>query len=82
MVVLGIPVIALVLGAGWMVVRPKVIENTGGRIKAVWSKDGPTYPPPPRTDEELYREGMFSWEAPPSRRATGSTASGAGRTRR
>jgi L-asparagine permease len=24
-------------------VKPKVVENTGGRIKAVWSDTGPTY---------------------------------------
>ncbi|MGI3784113.1 MAG: amino acid permease [Janthinobacterium lividum] len=42
-VVFGIPVLALVLVIGWRIVKPKVIENTGGRLKAVWSLDGPTY---------------------------------------
>jgi L-asparagine permease len=42
-VVLGIPVLALALTIGWQVVKPKVIANTGGRIDAVWSDDGPTY---------------------------------------
>jgi L-asparagine permease len=42
-VVFGIPVLALVLVVGWRIVRPKVMENTNGRIKAVWSLDGPTY---------------------------------------
>ncbi len=43
-VVVGIPVIALVLAIGWLIARPKVVANTGGRLKAVWSDDGPTYP--------------------------------------
>ncbi len=42
-VVFGIPILALALEIGWRVVKPKVIENTGGRIKAVWSNTGPTY---------------------------------------
>ena len=42
-VVFGIPVLAIVLAIGWRVVKPKVMANTGGRIKAVWSLDGPTY---------------------------------------
>jgi L-asparagine permease len=44
-VVFGIPILTLVLGLGWRVVRPAVIANTNGRIKAVWSNDGPTYGP-------------------------------------
>jgi L-asparagine permease len=77
-VVFGVPVIALILALGWLVVRPKVEENTGGRTKAVWSKDGPTYPPPPRIDDELYgTEGaVFGLNLSPLRRANGSTASG------
>jgi L-asparagine permease len=75
-VVLGIPVIAVLLGAGWLVVRPKVVENTGGRTKAVWSKDGPTYPPPPRQDEDLYRDdgAVFGSYVYSRRMGTGSTA--------
>ena len=42
-VVFGIPVLALALVIGWRAVKPKVLENTQGRIKAVWSLDGPTY---------------------------------------
>jgi L-asparagine permease len=42
-VVLGIPVLALVLAIGWRAVKPAVIENTGNRLKAVWSDTGPTY---------------------------------------
>jgi L-asparagine permease len=62
-VVLGIPVIAVVLGAGWFLVRPRVIESTDGRIKALWSNNGPTYPPPPRSDQELYagQTGVFGY---------------------
>jgi L-asparagine permease len=42
-VVFGIPVLALALEIGWRVVKPKVVANTGNRLKAVWSDDGPTY---------------------------------------
>ena len=42
-VTLGIPVIVVLLTAGWYVVRGNVIENTGNRLKAVWSNNGPTY---------------------------------------
>lgn len=42
-VVLGIPVITALLVAGWMVIRSSVMSHTGGRLKAVWSDDGPTY---------------------------------------
>jgi L-asparagine permease len=42
-VVLGIPLLAVALYIGWRAVKPKVIENTGGRLKAVWSNTGPTY---------------------------------------
>ena len=42
-VVLGIPFLAVVLTIGWLVVKPKVVANTGNRLKAVWSDDGPTY---------------------------------------
>jgi L-asparagine permease len=42
-VVFGIPILALALEIGWRVVKPKVVANTGNRLKAVWSNDGPTY---------------------------------------
>ncbi len=42
-VVFGIPILVLALIAGWMLVRKNVVANTNGRIKAVWSNDGPTY---------------------------------------
>jgi L-asparagine permease len=42
-VVFGIPIIAVLLAIGWKVVKPAVVANTNGRIKAVWSDDGPTY---------------------------------------
>ena len=42
-VVFGIPILAVALAVGWRLVRPKVVENTGDRLKAVWSDDGPTY---------------------------------------
>jgi L-asparagine permease len=44
-VVFGIPIIAILLAIGWRVAKPKVIANTNGRLKAVWSNDGPTYGP-------------------------------------
>jgi len=42
-VVFGIPVLAVALAIGWAIVKPKVVANTGNRLKAVWSNDGPTY---------------------------------------
>jgi L-asparagine permease len=42
-VVIGIPVLAVILEIGWRVVKPRVVANTGDRLKAVWSDDGPTY---------------------------------------
>jgi L-asparagine permease len=42
-VVFGIPLLAIALFIGWRLVKPKVVENTGGRLKAVWSDTGPTY---------------------------------------
>jgi len=42
-VVFGIPVIAILLAIGWKFVKPRVVANTGDRLKAVWSDDGPTY---------------------------------------
>jgi L-asparagine permease len=42
-VVIGIPIIVVLLIIGWFIVRPGVMANTQGRIKAVWSDDGPTY---------------------------------------
>ena len=44
-VVFGIPLIAVVLAIGWRLVKPAVVANTGERLKAVWSDDGPTYGP-------------------------------------
>jgi L-asparagine permease len=42
-VVFGIPILAVVLALGWRLVKPAVVANTGDRLKAVWSDDGPTY---------------------------------------
>jgi L-asparagine permease len=44
-VVFGVPIISLLLALGWRLVKPAVIANTGDRLKAVWSDDGPTYGP-------------------------------------
>jgi L-asparagine permease len=42
-VVLGVPFITLILWIGWRAVKPRVVANTGDRLKAVWSDNGPTY---------------------------------------
>ena len=42
-VVIGIPVIVLALWVGWLIVRPKVVAQTGGRMQSVWTDDGPRY---------------------------------------
>lgn len=52
-VAIGIPLIAIVLAIGWMSVKPKVIANTGGRLKAVWSDNGPTYGSQPAAQAEV-----------------------------
>jgi L-asparagine permease len=44
-VVFGIPILSAVLALGWKLVKPAVVANTGDRLKAVWSDDGPTYGP-------------------------------------
>lgn len=43
-VVLGIPILALLLALGWRIVRPAVKAQTGDKMEAVWTNDGPTYP--------------------------------------
>ncbi|NMO05037.1 amino acid permease [Gordonia sp. TBRC 11910] len=50
-VVIGIPVLAILFEVGWLTVKARVAEHTGGRLKAVWSNDGPNYPSEPGTDE-------------------------------
>jgi len=42
-VVLGIPAIALVLGVGWRIARPRVMAVNDGRIGSLWTLDGPRY---------------------------------------
>ncbi|WP_375423783.1 amino acid permease [uncultured Friedmanniella sp.] len=42
-VVFGIPVLAAILAIAWRTVKPKVLENTGGKIEALWTLDGPRY---------------------------------------
>ncbi len=39
-VVFGIPVLAIILVAGWFAVRRNVIENTGGNISPMWNNSG------------------------------------------
>ena len=52
-VVLGIPIISLLLAIGWKVAKPAVVDNTGGRLEAVWSDDGPTYGPAADNDRNV-----------------------------
>ena len=42
-VVLGIPLLVIILAITWMIVKPKVVANTGGRIESVWTNEGPRY---------------------------------------
>ncbi|MEP6798814.1 MAG: amino acid permease [Lapillicoccus sp.] len=50
-VVIGIPIIGVLLYIGWVFVKPKVVANTGNRLKAVWSDTGPTYGPTVTPDD-------------------------------
>jgi L-asparagine permease len=43
-VAIGIPAVALLLTIGWVLAKPKIAASCNGRLKAVWSNDGPTYP--------------------------------------
>lgn len=42
-VVIGVPVLAAILAAGWWVVRPGVIADTGGRLGSTWTLTGRRY---------------------------------------
>jgi L-asparagine permease len=42
-VVIGIPVLAVLLGIGWMAVKSKVHANTDGHLHAHWSVDDPQH---------------------------------------
>ncbi len=42
-VVLGIPVLVVILTIGWLIVRPAVRADTGGRTRSLWTDDGPRY---------------------------------------
>lgn len=42
-VVVGIPVLALIFELGWLLVRSRVSEHTGGRMGSVWTDTGPRY---------------------------------------
>jgi L-asparagine permease len=52
-VVFGIPIIAVVFMAGWFIVKPKVRAHTGGRMKSVWTNDGPRYETAAATEHTL-----------------------------
>ncbi|MFT4263690.1 MAG: amino acid permease [Nocardioides sp.] len=49
-VVIGIPILSALLWIGWMVAKPGVVANTGGRIQSRWTLDGPRYAGTPVTD--------------------------------
>ena len=51
-VVIGIPVLVAILELGWLLVKPRVIEHTGGRIGSVWTDTGPRYPSEPAATTE------------------------------
>ena len=51
-VVVGIPVLVAVLEIGWLIVKPKVVEHTGGRLESVWTDTGPRYGSTPTITEE------------------------------
>jgi len=73
-VVLGIPLIAILLQIGWMFIKPKVVANTGDRLKAVWSNDGPTYGPRVGADDLDPAESGAS-PSPPSHGGSGEPRS-------
>lgn len=52
-VIFGIPGLAIILGISWALVKPRVVANTGGRLKAVWSDNGPTYGPSTESRAEV-----------------------------
>ena len=41
-VILGIPAFVAILAIGWIVVKPKVLEHTGGDLSPTWSMDDAT----------------------------------------
>lgn len=41
-VVLGVPIIAVLLTIGWLIVRKNVVANTGGHLGPSWDDNGPT----------------------------------------
>ncbi|MFT4082999.1 MAG: amino acid permease [Nocardioides sp.] len=51
-VVVGIPVLAVLLGLGWALARPRVVANTGGQIGSRWTMNGPRYADTAATGEE------------------------------
>lgn len=52
-VVIGIPVLAAILGLGWLAVKPRVAARTNGRLAPVWTLNGPTYGDAPVLDDEV-----------------------------
>ena len=51
-VVVGIPVLFVLLKVGWLLIKPRVIEHTGGRLGSVWTDTGPRYPSEPAATGE------------------------------
>ncbi len=42
-VVIGTPLIIALLEIGWLIVRPKVVAQTGDKLLSKWTDDGPRY---------------------------------------
>lgn len=57
-----------------MFIKPKVVANTGDRLKAVWSNDGPTYGPRVGADDLDPAESGAS-PSPPSHGGSGEPRS-------
>jgi L-asparagine permease len=70
-VVFGIPILTVVLALGWKLVKPSVVANTNGRIKAVWSDTGPTYGPHHPDDNADHKPGNPDHNADPAKPADG-----------
>jgi L-asparagine permease len=42
-VVIGIPVLAVIFEVGWRIVRPRVADHTGDKLRSAWTDTGPRY---------------------------------------
>lgn len=44
-VVIGLPALLVIFEVGWLIVKPRVVEATGGQMLGRWTDDGPRYAP-------------------------------------